>query len=124
MDKPTKWLRLQVSKELYNELTRRAKEDDRELPTFLRRHLEYAFPLCSCGPDPAKVCAKCIDYVYLGTEIRTDRPAKDFQIQTDDKGLTGVSVHGLPEEKCMFEGADPNVPMNLVCPCGKCSPRC
>lgn len=122
MDKTTKWLRLQVPVPLYDELVQCAKEDDRDLPTFLRRHLERMFPLISLEKT---------DLVYHGMETRTDRPAKDFQIQTGvpkvfpaeqiidrntgcdcrpgdimsrekcrrkGKGLTGQSVHGLPRD--------------------------
>ena len=106
MDKPTKWLRLQVPTALYNEIARKAKADDRELPVFLRRHLEEAFP------------------VPIASEKTTPKVFPSEQMAERNPGLTGVSVHGLPEEKCMFEGADPTVPLMVSCPCGKCSPRC
>lgn len=108
MDKPTRWLRVEVPSSLYDEIVKRAKADDRPMATFLRRHLTEAFPLCDCGPDPAVVCAKCTDIVFHGTEIRVDKPAEDFQVCVGgaicacpkcklgepSHGLTGESVHG------------------------------
>lgn len=116
MDKTTKWLRVKVSTDCYNEIVRSAREDDRDLPTFLRRHLEAMFPFiieesdlvpkaktnCDCIPGSIAPCEKC----------RRKHELKP--------GLTGVSVHGV-STGCLFDGAPPDAIMGLVCSCPKCA---
>lgn len=128
MDKPTRWLRVEVSEDCYKKIVSDAIADDREVNVYLRRHLEAHFnrPAVNygfaepCGCEIYQTCAKC-------------RP----------KGLTGESVHGTPccpsdmcGEKscgrcyptkptvCLHDGVEPGTVMGVVCPCVKCSTTC
>lgn len=110
MDKETRWLRVEVTKELYDEIVKRAKADDRKTHVYLRRHLESFFapirPRCLCKLGQS--CPECVDYVYHGTEIRTTQPWEKFK--------------AVIEPACLLEGA--TGPMSVVCPCPKCATTC
>lgn len=117
MDKPTRWLRVEVSKGLYDEIVRLAKLDDREPHVYLRRHLESHFaPYFADMPGPKALRGL-------------------FEKEAEKRGLTGESVHGLPagpDNDLGVPQAQPTVCLNenqgvglkVLCPCSRCSTTC
>lgn len=100
MDKPTRWLRVEVPTALYDEIVKRAKADDRELHVYLRRHLEEAFE--------TKTPFSKMEVIYHGTDGRVTVPWEKFKANI--------------EPKCLLEGA--TGPMGVACPCPKCAMTC